>query len=820
MGRPAHSPLKLVTLVASALFFVHGASTYAATVAGNALELDGSNDLVLVPDRPSSMLELPDDFTIEAWVKLPPWQDYTAQYSSVIVTKGLDNFNEHLPYFLGIWNATNALVLSLQTTVSYQLLSGTSNLGSAQWVHVASVGTSTDIMLYVNGVEEAAAPRASTQQTSADPLRIGGLPSPHGSELYLTGAIDEVRLWNVARTPQEIAEHYNRAVPPDAPGLVGYWKFDEGTNDQTVPDCSLLANDGTLGATDAVGADDPLRVESSAPLIDAAPMSCFQVGTRIVPAAKLGDPFSFQFQARFATTPLTWSVVGGVPPPGLTLGSDGVLSGTPTRGGDFTYTVMVADDAGMATKEVTQQVSLTLPPPEIRVNKSGTIAVPGRNVDYFILVENVGVSTGENFDAVEVLEPEFQFVSADPLPTPTSGATIRWNVLALAPGDWRLLTYRVKLDSAVPIGTTVNGPEYNTCPNPDCVAADTVCHLCAGGCFDPCNEAKIICTAACGGATAQNTTRGPEDPNEKLVLSARFVRPDQTLVYPIHFENRGSVEAQDVFIRDVLDSNLDLATVEFITPGGASLDTGTRTVKWDLLGRNLPAGESDYVVLSVRPLPGLPSGTEIRNTASIQFEVFAVMPTNEVVNVIDSTAPECLMTPLPAEVVTLAFPVSWTTSDAVGEVEAVSVFVSTDGGPYAPFVEKTTATAATFVGEAGRRYDFLCVARDTAGNAEVQVPSAETTTLVNPPMCRVPLKSTLVLKNRDEDRKDQLSWKWAKGEATTKPNLGSPMVDTSYNLLIQSTEGPFSAFFIPPGALWKDLGTKGFKYAGVRAKIS
>ena len=50
------------------------------------------------------------------------------------------------------------------------------------------------------------------------------------------------------------------------PGLVGYWKFDEGAPDQNVLDSSG-SNDGTLGAGAGAASDDPQRVPSTVPLI-------------------------------------------------------------------------------------------------------------------------------------------------------------------------------------------------------------------------------------------------------------------------------------------------------------------------------------------------------------------------------------------------------------------------------------------------------------------------------------------------------------------------------------------------------------------------
>jgi hypothetical protein len=70
------------------------------------------------------------------------------------------------------------------------------------------------------------------------------------------------------------------------------------------------------------------------------------------------------------------------------------------------------------------------------------------------------------------------------------------------------------------------------------------------------------------------------------------------LVYAIHYENVGEIEARDVFLTDVLDPKLDESTLEILSPEGSSFDAATRTLRWDLLDRDLEPGETDYVKFS------------------------------------------------------------------------------------------------------------------------------------------------------------------------------------------------------------------------------
>ncbi|MEJ7739858.1 MAG: T9SS type A sorting domain-containing protein [Chitinophagaceae bacterium] len=224
--------------------------------------------------------------------------------------------------------------------------------------------------------------------------------------------------------------------------------------------------------------------------------------------------------------------------------------------------------------------------------------------------------------------------------------------------------------------------------------------------------------------THETETRGPVDPNEKLVNAKKYIQPLQTLVYPIHYENIGNVEVQDVFVWDTLDNNLDTSTLQIITPG-ATYNAASRSIKWNLLNKNLQPGATDNVLLSIKPKQNLPSGTVIRNKASIQFKIFEKVQTNEVENIIDAIKPKSSMLPLPAKSPDLNIKISWLGTDSIGIIESYSIFVATDTGGYQPLLLNTTYTSAMFVAEPGKLYKFICIAKDQAGNVEVKEPIAE-----------------------------------------------------------------------------------------------
>ena len=77
--------------------------------------------------------------------------------------------------------------------------------------------------------------------------------------------------------------------------------------------------------------------------------------TRILPAATVGTAYSQSLIATGNPTP-TWSVTSGTLPPGLTLSSAGLVSGTPTTGGNYSFTATAANSLGTAPQAVTLQV--------------------------------------------------------------------------------------------------------------------------------------------------------------------------------------------------------------------------------------------------------------------------------------------------------------------------------------------------------------------------------------------------------------------------------------------------------------------------------
>ncbi|MDY6987069.1 MAG: LamG-like jellyroll fold domain-containing protein [Thermodesulfobacteriota bacterium] len=739
-------------------------------IVNGALRFDGNNDYVGIPDNDLWTLGS-NDFTIEFWANWDLAGSGSIGHPGDVFLSCNEGSGYRNKWFFALGGGDlNFHVNGPSSTGAgfFPLVPFSPIIG--EWYHLAVTRRANTFTIFIDGNPAGSTERTVVIPNPNAPLTIGQANEPFGG--FMNGRLDEVTIYNQALTEGQI-----QAI------------FDAGSE----------------------GKDKDLVI-----------------ATPSVPAMKIDEFSSFQFEARSGGPPYSWSLKEGVLPTGVGLSIDGVLSGAPEEGGQFTFTVLVTDDNGNSDeKEFTLEVLLVLPPPDIRIHKTGTVVVPGRKVDYFILVENVGVTVATDLLVLELIDPTvFHLLSVDPpgvdsIENLSAASMALWEIPQLWPGEYRLFTYQVQVDPSTPIGAHVVGGPACTVQVTDrdklleCVLGIPSYALCAGAyyCFQgcitggPCATVPscIICNVACAATVGAgcviavhswlksclaaskeipcdehpSETTGPLDPNEKLVNADRFIQPDHTLVYPIHYENIGEVEALDVFLTDVLDPNLDVSTLEILSPDGVSFDAATRTVRWDLIGKNLPPGEGDHVVFSIKPVPSLPSGTEIRNSATIQFEVFEPMTTNEVINIIDSTKPTGLMDPLPPVTTTPHFEIYWNGSDTVGAIDYYTILVSVDGGTFEPFLEKTQQTNTTFVGEDGKTYGFICVATDTAGNTEVQEAVAETQTVVDEGACNMDCFEVNYMKVMDKShaRKD-----WVRIRGSLKfgdgPQAFDPELDT------------------------------------------
>jgi hypothetical protein len=223
-------------------------ATWTSGKFGSALSFDGTDDYVNISTS-SSIDDAFSNITIVAWIKP---NDITTDHQ-IVVRKWNLKFSQ-------TYSRTD--VQAKIGGVYKESKGSTGDLTVGQWAHVAVVyGIDNYLHLYVNGREVAYTTKEDTGggpiDSSTDEWYIGQTDAP---PQFFNGTIDEVRIYNYARTADEIVLDYNAGMAarfgPSSSceedpgscmtqGLVGYWGMDEGAG-TTAYDGSGNSNTGTL----------------------------------------------------------------------------------------------------------------------------------------------------------------------------------------------------------------------------------------------------------------------------------------------------------------------------------------------------------------------------------------------------------------------------------------------------------------------------------------------------------------------------------------------------------------------------------------------
>jgi hypothetical protein len=196
-----------------------------------ALDLDGTNDWVRLP--PDTYFK--GDFTIEAWVyvkKISNWGslvDFTSKEAA--------GDNQVTLYLSAKTSGKPGIAVQGAGGVSeHTNLDCDSALTLNRWTHIAATLSGTTGSFYIDGVKVNTTIRdpggkvLTAMARPADVVRNYAAiarPTWFPNEALGNVKIDELRIWSVARTPEQIVANMNRELGAEQ-GLVAYYKFNEG----------------------------------------------------------------------------------------------------------------------------------------------------------------------------------------------------------------------------------------------------------------------------------------------------------------------------------------------------------------------------------------------------------------------------------------------------------------------------------------------------------------------------------------------------------------------------------------------------------------
>ncbi|MBN1269464.1 MAG: choice-of-anchor D domain-containing protein, partial [Kiritimatiellae bacterium] len=219
------------------------------TPPGKLLDFDGTNDMV---DLGSNIvLALTNGaFTIEAWIK-------PTTKASICTILGRKSTGSELPgyaLFFNTWNTTDRRLIF--ETLNGSVKTTDPVITFDVWQHVAVTWDGANLLLYVNGDSKPASGSVDMADGSQH-ATIGSFPV---NAFYMDGQLDEMRIWNAARSESDLRDNMHRQLSGTETGLLAYYDCNvlSGT---TLPDLTTNDLDGTLTGPAWASSTIPCAVE-------------------------------------------------------------------------------------------------------------------------------------------------------------------------------------------------------------------------------------------------------------------------------------------------------------------------------------------------------------------------------------------------------------------------------------------------------------------------------------------------------------------------------------------------------------------------------
>lgn len=218
----------------------------------NSLTFGGPQSRVNVANAPT--LNVAGGITLEAWIS----RNATAATRTILAKDSAVGF---IQYALEL-NDTNALKFTVFTTAGFNVFTSTKVVPTG-YHHVAATFDGTSAFLYIDGELV-----GSTSVTTGTIIPFDYDVHIGNNSVYSTsfgGAIDELKVWSIARTANDIRTGlHTRMANAASPDLMAYFRMDETSADSFITDASGNCNAGII--TGMFAAALPTRTAALYPL--------------------------------------------------------------------------------------------------------------------------------------------------------------------------------------------------------------------------------------------------------------------------------------------------------------------------------------------------------------------------------------------------------------------------------------------------------------------------------------------------------------------------------------------------------------------------
>jgi hypothetical protein len=201
---------------------------------GRSVVFDGLDDVILISGE--STFDVTDALTAEMWVRFNTAAD--AGTERTVIAKG------------AAWHLTSDPDVNTVSFVTPGLtdvtLTSSEAVADGDWHHIAAVFDGTTKYIYIDGTLDVSEASSGTLAANDDEVSLGA--DLAAGDNNFAGALDEVRIWDTARSGDDIEAGYDKILVGDETGLIGYWRFDE-VDGIISEDLSTNDNHALLGDT-------------------------------------------------------------------------------------------------------------------------------------------------------------------------------------------------------------------------------------------------------------------------------------------------------------------------------------------------------------------------------------------------------------------------------------------------------------------------------------------------------------------------------------------------------------------------------------------
>ena len=230
----------------------------------------------------------------------------------------------------------------ISTTDGFEFVLNPITLPNNTWYHLAGTYDGQTIKYYVNGCLVSEAPHTGSLITNDWDGAIGNRSNwPNGPE-HFRGKIDELRIWNIARTQEQINLNMNTLINPTGQAnLKAYYRFDN-TYSNIQGDA---AYDGTPVGSPIYDLPTPVFIPFTIVSVLGSDLSCFESGDGEITIITTGNNVEYSID-------------------GINYSLDGNFTGLNAG----TYTVYARSGSCEETIEIILEQPNQIPTPEILVN--------------------------------------------------------------------------------------------------------------------------------------------------------------------------------------------------------------------------------------------------------------------------------------------------------------------------------------------------------------------------------------------------------------------------------------------------------------------